>query len=645
MRWKRRVGWLLLAVILTPGLTISPAGQAAAQRQFVPVFEPGPCPIDLPPDVEIQCGSVRVPEHHAALHAGKNLDMIRLAVAVLPAVESEPPSGALPLVMEAGGPGMSTLTAFLPDLLTNPDLLPLRVGREIVLVEQRGTRYSEPFLACDSLYDVLLRQENSETGSSEMMDPNPIDLLISCRNHWVAQGVDLSAYNSLQNAADIVTVLEALGYEHFDLYGVSYGAMLAQHIMRDYPDRLRVVILDSPVPLAINFIPDVPRNMDRSLRLLFARCEADSNCRQWFPDLETTLLELVERLDARSDTSFELTDPATGSTLCLPLSGTTLARQVFEMMYVTDLLPALPAAMMDMAQGNYDLLADFAAQLLFDPTDAVGMQMSVLCSEDADYSWSDIDQTGVYPQLVRATLSDIRAGCAEWDVPALDDMVDEPVRSDIPTLLLSGEYDPITPPLYAGAIAATLSHATHVNFPAVGHGVLQGGPCPVAVMRAFLDDPSRPPDAVCRNEMRLRFLPSSDSVFVRLAPVTIGPYDIQTVVPARWDEIEPGLYVRLLPEPDQVSLLIQHVPFFDATGFLVGFSSEIAGGADLMVEYSAGSLAWRIYAFADGVVGGRLAVADGDGGVYTVILRAPLAEIDGLVETVLYPALDALVVG
>jgi fermentation-respiration switch protein FrsA (DUF1100 family) len=77
----------------------------------------------------------------------------------------------------------------------------------------------------------------------------------------------------------------------------------------------------------------------------------------------------------------------------------------------------------------------------------------------------------------------------------------EPVRSTIPTLILQGEYDPVTPPANGMMAAQTLSKSYFFLFPGVGHTVSSPYNCPKDVMKAFLENPTEKPDASCISRM------------------------------------------------------------------------------------------------------------------------------------------------
>src|SRR6185503_15624183 len=98
------------------------------------------------------------------------------------------------------------------------------------------------------------------------------------------KGVDPASATSAENAADVNDLRLALGYDQWNLYGVSYGTRLALTVVRDYPQSVRSVILDSVYPLQVNLYTDLPENFDRALKVLFETCAADADCSSTYPD-------------------------------------------------------------------------------------------------------------------------------------------------------------------------------------------------------------------------------------------------------------------------------------------------------------------------------------------------------------------------
>ncbi len=461
--------------------------------QDIARFESAECMFDPFPGLiegtNMECGYLTVPEEWD----NPSGPTIRLAVVILKA-QSENPAPD-PLVMMQGGPGGSTIDLYTQVL---PVTGRLWADRDIILFDQRGTLLSEPALTCPEYMDMAI-----ETLDDDLTDEQIRDLIntamTECRDRLVEEGVNLSAFDSRENAADVPALVRALGYEEYNLYGVSYGTLLAQHVMRFNPEGLRTVILDSVVPPGVDWFVRAPQTQNRSYEELFAACAADTDCNEAYPNLREVLYETVDRLNAEP-AYVSLTDAETGLTHRALLDGDTVLSAVFQMMYSTDLLPMVPSIIYDARANRFDVLTRILSLLVFDRTMSYGMYYSVNCSEDGDVEESDLDLSGL-PEQVAALNDDSVAGflevCDIWDVEALDSVIDAPVQSDVPTLLLSGHFDPITPPEYAEIAAETLPNSYNVVFPWGGHGAATSGECQDSVILQFINNPNQAPDTAC----------------------------------------------------------------------------------------------------------------------------------------------------
>ena len=328
-----------------------------------------------------------------------------------------------------------------------------------------------------------------------------IQALEACRSRLVEQDhIDLSAFDSLENAADIEDLRMAMGYDKINYYGVSYGTLLGLHLMDQYPASIRSVVLDAVVPPQTNFLLNSAQTMDASFTRLFEACKESIDCSKNYPDLEDEFFKVVESLD-KQPARIELTDPETSKTYNESvIDGNAFINTTFQMLYVGSLIPALPRMIYDARDGDFRFFGKIYSVLLFDRSMSIGMYYSVICSEDADFLPDDYDLSGVRPQLARAEsyeAEDLLKICSAWSVQSLDASVDKPVHSTIPTLLLSGGFDPITPPSYAQEAASTLENSYSLIFPAGGHGQALEGECENGIINAFLDDPTNPPDQSC----------------------------------------------------------------------------------------------------------------------------------------------------
>ena len=371
------------------------------------------------------------------------------------------------------------------------------------MFDQRGAGHSQPSLACpeaDDLVPTILGQSLT----IEQTNILQVQAMEACRQRLVSQGINLAAYHSAASAADVEDLRIALGYNQVNLYGVSYGSRLALTVMRDYPDHIRSVILDSAYPPQVNLYTEWPANAERAFDTLFAACaNADVACAASYPDLERRFYRLVDELEA-SPATLTVTDPTTNHQVSVILDGDLLVDVVFNGLYRPDVTQQLPRMIADVERGYYSEFLQGRLARFFDRSTSRGMQASVQCSEEIPFSPSYdallAAAQGVQPQIAHGyilELASLYAICETWGVDSPDPRENEPVVSDIPTLILAGTFDPITPPVWGQLAAQTLTHWYYLEFPNAGHWVMRTGPCPIAVAAAFLNDPFAEPDTSC----------------------------------------------------------------------------------------------------------------------------------------------------
>lgn len=471
----------------------TPAPTPTPER-FKPRFAYEPCTVELPDGQQVgetaACGTLTVPEHRAA-STGRTIE---LAVVVLRATASVPAPD--PLIYLSGGPGGPALEFDLQEF-SRDFAEPIQRKRDIVFFDQRGVGRSQPALDCPEIDDAFAADLEGEATYASA--------IVECRNRLRRDGVDLDAYNSVENAADIADLAEALGYERYNLYGVSYGTRLALTAMRDRPQPVRSAILDSVFPLQANLYTDAAATLEESLQSLFDACAADAGCRSFAPDLRQTFLDAAARLDARPLTISQ--DDGAGGTSDFDVDGDTFVNLMFQAMYSTYLIPFLPSAIVLISEGSDEPLRSLASYA--DEAaggNSVGMYLSVQCSEEVPFNTSATIRLARDPALARLNpaasneVDSIRSECGAWNVARQPLRENEAVRSDIPSLVLSGQFDPITPPSYARETVRTLDTAYLFEFPGYGHGILEEG-CAMAIVAAFLDDPKTKPDGRCIDDL------------------------------------------------------------------------------------------------------------------------------------------------
>lgn len=497
----REPRWIWLCVALV-GFGCLPELAGAAPD---PVFEATACPFVVPAGVDegrdLVCGYVAVPEWHRDPD-GRSL---RLAVVILKSQSRA--ARPDPALMLAGGPGESTFDTYVAGVTSSEGAL-FTAQRDIVLIELRGLHYSEPTLGCPGLNEALVDMLGLDLESSGLAARQQAAVR-ACRTRLLEEGVDLSAYNSAESTHDIALAMTALGYERFNVYANSAGTRLAQSLMRAYPERLRAVVLASVVPIDQDLVRQMPRNAARALRLIFERCAADPACDARFPDLEQKLQDLMAQLE-RQPWELEIRDPRSGRTAALRLTPERLARWLFVAMYSTDHVARLPEEISRLAAGDRSVFEEAtSAGVFFLPdTFSWGEHFSFTCSEAGDRMAAPLPASDDFPEFAEAAADlpfgpgRIRAACDVWDVEPLAPALSSPVQSGVPTLLLSGELDNVTPPTYAESVARGLSRSYAYEFPGVAHSPIDAGICPFLMMAQFLEDPTRAPDDACLVRMR-----------------------------------------------------------------------------------------------------------------------------------------------
>lgn len=472
-----------------------------------PVFEADDCPFPAPEGVT--CGWLIVPEDHT----NPDSPEIELAVVILDALNGS--SAPEPVVYLEGGPGGAGVFV-IDDLLQHP----IRETHDVILLDQRGTGFSYPSLNCYEMetdeYDEIL------------------EALDVCYQRLQDEGVNLDAYNSAQSAADINALRESLGYEQVNLWGVSYGTRLGLTVLRDYPDAVRAAVLDSVFPPQENTLEQSVRNSINAFETLLDGCAADATCAAAYPTLEADFYALVADFNANPpvfdyDDGFDVYE--------VELFGDDILDAIFLAMYDSAALPMLPLGIdilanaeddidlqdgYDLVQGYYtpdswngigeqdgpeglmdsDDVLDYLDEY-GDVTDAEGLFHSVNCGEelpfnDLDRAYTLVDSApDVLQTWLAVNIENELLDCDVWQVALTDAVEAEPVTSDVPTLLISGAYDPVTPPSAAESALRTLSNGQHVVFAAGGHGESIPLGCGGQLAAAFFDDPTGPLPTNC----------------------------------------------------------------------------------------------------------------------------------------------------
>ncbi len=500
------------------GAPSAPSALSSGSGSALPVVEPRECPFPVPGEAQVKatCFTVVVPLNRARPD-GRT---VRLAVARLSSTAPDDltagtPGPAVPVAFLNGGPGNATLSDVVPVFLGSPVL----AGRDVVLWDQRGTGASRPRLECAEQTEAEVAVQL--TARSELAEARTLMAASrACARRLVASGADLTAFTTEQNAADVDDVRRALGVPEWDLLGVSYGTALAQETVRRHPDGVRRVVLDSVLPPDRAADADAFTADDELTRLLTA-CQRDSDCRKMLPDPQGAMSRVVARYQADPRSVDVPADPETGAPgRRVVLTGNDVAGLFAQATGTftsaggadtTTVLKSLPRRLARLDAGDPRGLDELVRLLRAPdaptPLDArydQGMGLAVMCHDrralvDRDAALGIIRQT---PRLARTVQSQSSSlYCPDWPSGAAPASFNTPVRSDLPTLVLAGEFDYQTPLDWSRQVAETLPRSRFVAFGTRGHA-LTATACGQSVIASYLTSPDAEPQTRCVPALR-----------------------------------------------------------------------------------------------------------------------------------------------
>ncbi|HEU4408161.1 MAG TPA: alpha/beta hydrolase [Polyangiaceae bacterium] len=461
----------------------SPAGAPAAAGGLR--FEP--CTLAsgaAPRALAARCASFEVPEDRSN-PAGRTL---RLAVALVPS-EAERPEPD-PVFFLAGGPGQSARDAFVG---LAPAFREVLERRHVVLVDQRGTGGSNP-LGCQGAPGAKAVAESGD------MSPGAMRAFAGACRAGLEGGADLRFYTTADAVADLEAVRAALSAPAVDLVGVSYGTRVAQEYARRHPGRVRALVLDGVAPPGLVLGAEFGKTLDEALAAASARCEADPACRARYGAPRAALSRLLERA-RQAPEAVRFRDPLTHAPREAKLDEGRVASVARLFSYHPKLAALLPLAVDEALAGRPEALVAQSSMIegLIGEEIAIGMQLSVICSEDEDLLAPDPgdEATALGGAFVRA----IKAQCEAWPRGRRAPDFHAPLAAEVPALLLSGELDPVTPPRYGERVLATLPRGRHLVARGQGHNVIAAGCLPKLVAEFLRRGDAKGLDASCLDRL------------------------------------------------------------------------------------------------------------------------------------------------
>ncbi|GIH60772.1 alpha/beta hydrolase [Microbispora siamensis] len=429
--------------------------------------EEHPCPVAVPSGTT--CGYLLAPERRDV----PNSRTIKVGYAVHRASQASG-RAADPVVYMSGGPGSASLqlTGFLSQMFP---------GRDVVVLEQRGGRYSEPRLSCPEIVRGVVDTLRTPGPASAETTPLARQAL-ACQSRLEAEHVDLRGYRTAEIAADVVDLRTALGYPRWYLFGVSYSTRPMLLAAARDPQGTRGVVLDSLLPAGSRWYDKASAALSATMTKLGVAARFDA---------------MVKALDAHPAT-YETKDPLTHKRLTVQLNGDDVATILGEALHETDVIPIVPALVDGLAAGRTELLqplVDAAGDGL--TSHEWGLYYAVQCQDEAPYnSFPGSRGPRLFTGVVDAAVCDawgLPAARADADLLTPHASVTQTASSEgaaPPMLVLGGQYDPTTPPEAARQAVSAVPGARFAEFAGTGHAAFLSSACSRQMIAAFLDDPA-----------------------------------------------------------------------------------------------------------------------------------------------------------
>ena len=468
-----------IAFTLAASLVALPASATTA-----PVYERGACPTTVASDENIECGTLSVPENRHKPDSRQ----ITLPVMIYHSRSSSPAPD--PVIFLPGGPGGSSV-ANKHSGKQNPFL----DTRDQILLEPRGARMAMPALECPRINAI--KGEISAGRHRQDADIVLTQAAAACRADLTGQGIDLDGYTSAETAQDIEDLRLALGIVQWNVIGHSYGTRLALTYLRDHPTGVRSVILDSVLPPEANFDESASANLWRALHVVFDRCATDNDCHGAYPELARDFASLITRADK---TPLKTTRAIMGSdNRPVVIGGAEVVDAIYSALHNPDQIGQIPAIIEDAYAGRTDQLAALVKDNQGPSSFSWGLRLSVWCGEEMPFEKAALVEAQTSPAQGLGGIDERTASvamCKAWNVAAADPKEALAVVSDVPVLVMTGQFDPDTPPDWGRGLISHMPNAQVILMPGRSHGA-GFNRCGGTMEVAFINDPKAPLDTTC----------------------------------------------------------------------------------------------------------------------------------------------------
>lgn len=409
---------------------------------------------EIPGVGKAKCGTYQVFENRAA----KTGRQITMNIVVFPATGDKPAPD--PIFYFAGGPGSGATEDARGIAL---EFKKLRERRDLVFVDQRGTGGSNP-LNCEFY--------NPKDLQSYLEYFFPLEQVRKCRTELEPKA-DLKLYTTTIAMDDIDEVRAALGYDNINLFGGSYGTRAALTYLKRHGKNVRTATLQGVSPTD-QFLPgDFALQTERSLQGVLGECYADEACNKAFPGLKEEVKAVLAQL-IKGPIEVEVEAPESKERVKVKLNRNLAAEAIRYMLYNPVAAGRVPVMIHLAAENNWAPLALSALmyRMHLVGTGSNGMYLSVTCAEDLPWI-----KPGEGERMAQNTflgdyrLRQQREACALWPRSDVEGDYAAPIKSDVPVLIFTGQWDPVTPPANGDRVAKSLTNSLHIVVPSGAHAL------------------------------------------------------------------------------------------------------------------------------------------------------------------------------
>ena len=405
-----------------------------------------------------------------------------------------------PIIYTVGGPGSTTMPSaqymnyykYLDD-------------RDFILVEQRGNYYAKPHLDCPE-WSKAIYQSNLPNFDKSSYDSLFEKAAKSCRDRLIAKGIDLNGYNTNEIAADINDLVNTLHIKEYNLLTISYSTKIAQVLLRDYPNRIRSVVMDSPLPLEVNYDEESVQNLLQSINTLLSDCESDEKCNSAYPNIKKRFFEYLKK-KTNDPLEVIVENPTSKKMETFYLKGADLIT-VFTSASTTN-VNTVPFEINKLLNNDLTSIKEKLSYLFKGPgsSDGLGMRLSVWCAEENPFNSEKKikTETTKYPEVEGLSPAVFSNNiCEIWSVKKVSEIENLAIKSDIPVLLISGEYDNETPVKWAKSMIPNLNNSYHLIFKGWKHTPTTNwsNQCAMQAANDFFNNPYNKPNPDCFKQIK-----------------------------------------------------------------------------------------------------------------------------------------------